>query len=198
MLAGKTVGIVGVGQIGSHAARRFRAFGCRVAGYQRRPRPEPTIFADLEWLSLDELLRVSDVVVLCLPLSDETNRLIGARELGLMKPTAVLVNCGRGEVVDEGALFEALAERRIRAAGLDVFSQELTPPDHPLLRLENVFATPHIAGRAREIQPRQIQSSLEIIEVFLKGRRPANLVNSEILESGQARATHLLIRAGSS
>ena len=123
-IEGKTVGIIGLGQIGTHAARRFAAAGAKIVAHGRHPREEPTIPGGVSWLPLDDLLRTSDVIVPCVPLSPETERLIGARELALMKPTAVLVNCSRGRVLDEGALYEALASRRIRAAGLDVFEQD--------------------------------------------------------------------------
>lgn len=191
MLGGKTVGIVGMGQIGSYTARMFSGFGVRIVGHQRRQTAELAILGGVEWLSLDELLSQSDVVVLALPLTRETKGIIGARELGLMKQTAVLVNVGRGATIDEPALYDALVSGRIRAAGLDVFAEEPTPPDHPLLKLENVFATPHIAGRARQIPPRQIAGSLSVVEAYLAGRRPPRLVNPEILEQGRARAAHL-------
>jgi phosphogluconate 2-dehydrogenase len=183
----KTVGIVGLGQIGTHAARRFAAAGAKIVAHGRHPREEPTIPGGVTWLALDDLLRESDVVTLCTSLTSETERLIGARELALMKPTAVLVNCSRGRVVDERALYEALAARRIRAAGLDVFEQDPVPADNPLLRLDNVLATPHIAGFTAD----QVSGLLENLELFAAGHRPRRLANPEILDRGTARATNL-------
>lgn len=190
-LEGKTVGIIGVGHIGAHVARRVTGFGAQVIAYQRHPRPELAILGRIRWVSLDELLRESDVVVLCVPLTPETRRLIGPRELAMMKPTAVLINCARGAVVDERALYEALANRRIWAAGLDVFEHEPTPADNPLLQLDNVVATPHIAGSSRESEKLQVAGTLENIERFLAGQRPLRLVNPDLLERGTARAKHL-------
>ena len=186
-IEGKTVGIVGLGQIGTHTARRLAAAGAKIVAYGRHPREEPTIPGGARWLPLDDLLRASDVVVLGVPLTAETEKLIGARELSLMKPTAVLINCARGRVVDERALYEALASRRIRAAGLDVFEQEPTPADNPLLKLDNVVATPHVAGYAAD----QVSGLIENLELFAAGQRPCRLANPEILDRGTARATHL-------
>ena len=186
-IEGKTVGIIGLGQIGTHAARRFAVAGAKIVAHGRHPREEPTIPGGVTWLPLDDLLRTSDVVVPCVPLTPETRRLIGARELALMKPTAVLVNCSRGRVLDERALYEALATRHIRAAGLDVFEQDPVPSDNPLLTLDNVLATPHIAGATAD----QVSGLIENLELFATGRRPRRLANPEILDLGTARATHL-------
>ena len=185
-IEGKTVGIIGLGQIGTNAARRFAAAGAKIVAHGRHPREEPTILGGVTWLPLDDLLRASDVVVPCVPLTPETERLIGARELALMKPTAVLVNCSRGKVLDGHALYEALAARRIRAAGLDVFEQDPVPSDNPLLALDNVLATPHIAGATAD----QVSGLVENLELFAAGRRPRRLANPEILDLGTARAKH--------
>jgi phosphoglycerate dehydrogenase-like enzyme len=186
-IEGKTVGIIGLGQIGTRTARRMAVAGAKIVAHGRHPREEPSIPGGVTWLSLDDLLRVSDVVVPCTPLTDETDGLIGARELALMKPTAVLVNCSRGRVIDERALYEALAARRIRAAGLDVFQQDPVPSDHPLLTLDNVLATPHIAGATAD----QVSGLVENLELFAAGRRPRRLANPQILDGGTARAAHL-------
>jgi phosphoglycerate dehydrogenase-like enzyme len=183
-IGGKTVGIVGLGKIGTNAGRRFAAAGARIVAHGRHPREEPSIPGGVRWLSLDELLRESDVVVLSLPLTPETEGLIGARELALMKPTAVLVNVSRGPVLDEGALYEALVGGRLRAAGLDVFVEEPTPSDNPLLKLPNVYATPHVSGQGTD----QHAGLIENLELFAAGRRPVRLVNPEILVDGRARA----------
>jgi phosphogluconate 2-dehydrogenase len=187
-LAGKTVGIIGLGHIGAHVAKRVIGFGAQPIAYQRHPRPESAILAGIRSVSLDDLMRESDVVAPCVPHTRETDRLIGEREIGLMKPTAILVNCSRGRVVDEQALYRALAERRILAAGVDVFEQEPTPSTNPLLKLENVVATPHIAGGSQESERIKTPLTIENVERFLAGECPHRLVNPEVWESGRARA----------
>jgi glyoxylate reductase len=149
-LRGSRLGIVGLGAIGSRTARRARAFGMEVAYHQRRPAPAELV-AELgaERLDLDTLLESCDFVSLHCPLTRETHHLIGARELALTKPSAVLVNTARGQVVDEAALVEALREGGIAAAALDVFEHE--PHAHPgLLELENVVLTPHLGSATVE------------------------------------------------
>ncbi len=147
-LCGARLGIVGLGGIGSRVARRGRAFGMEIAYTGRHDSPYA---AELEAmrLDLDELLATADVVSLHAPLTAETHHLIGAREVGLMKPTATLVNTARGAVVDEAALVDALRERTIAAAGLDVFENE--PAVHPgLLELENAVLVPHLGSATVE------------------------------------------------
>ncbi len=149
-IQGKTLGIVGLGQIGSAVARRGRAFGMEIAYSGRRP-AEPALEDELgaRYLSVEELLATADVVSLHCPLNAETRGLIGAAELRTMKPTAFLVNTTRGPVVDEGALAEALAAGTIAGAGLDVFERE--PEVHPgLLELENVVLLPHLGSATVE------------------------------------------------
>lgn len=187
-LEGKTIGIVGMGAIGCEVAKRMAAFGTHILGYQRRPSLDASILGGVSWVPLDDLLRESDVVTVNVPLTKETERLISARELGLMKPTAVLINTSRGRVVEEQALYEALTKGRLWAAGLDVFEQEPTPADSLLLRLQNVLATPHIAGRSIEMNREQIVATMRALQSFLAGRRPHNLLNPEILEGGSARS----------
>jgi phosphoglycerate dehydrogenase-like enzyme len=187
LLDGKTVGVIGMGAIGTRVARAITALGARVLT-TRPPRDEA---AELTVVSLDDLLREADVVTLHVPLTDATRGMIGPRELALMKPTAVIINTSRGQVIDEPALSEALRDGRLRAAGLDVFQQEPTPADNPLLALDNVYATPHIGGLAKEINARQVESTLANIERFLSGERPDLLVNPEVLDGQSARAAHL-------
>jgi phosphoglycerate dehydrogenase-like enzyme len=143
----KTVGIIGFGEIGACFARMLPPFNCRVL-YNKRHRlgAEHEAHWGVEYAALDDLLRQSDVVVSFVPYTEESRKMLGARELRLMKPSAIFVNTGRGNTVDEAALVEALRERRIRAAGLDVYAVEPLPLDSPLLALENVVLTPHTAG----------------------------------------------------
>ena len=193
-LAGKTVGIIGLGHIGLHVAKRVIGFGAHPIAYQRNPRPEGSILAGIRSVSFDGLLRESDIVAPCVPHTAETDRLIGEREIGLMKPTAILVNASRGRVVDEQALYRALVERRILAAGLDTFEEEPTPSDNPLLKLDNVVATPHVAGGSYESEQIKTPLALDNIERFLAGERPHRLFNPQVWDSGQARA---MLRASS-
>lgn len=151
-LRGKTLGVIGLGAIGRRFAELGRAIGMRVIAWTMRPDPS----LGFELTSLEELLRLSDVVSIHVRLSRETERMIGAREIGFMKPTAILVNTARGAIVDEQALVEALAARRIAAAGLDVFASEPLAARHPLTKLDNVVLTPHSAG----ITPEALEAGL--------------------------------------
>lgn len=145
-LRGQTLGIVGLGDIGRHIARSARGFGMRVIGVNRSGRRASGVNRVYRTGAIRQALGQADFVVLTVPLSAETRGLIGAAELAAMKPSAWLINIARGPVVDEKALLEALRERRIGGAVLDVFDQEPLPADHPLWTLENVAITPHISG----------------------------------------------------
>ncbi|MHC6227435.1 2-hydroxyacid dehydrogenase [Pseudomonas sp. X10] len=175
---GKTLGIVGMGRIGEALARRGAAgFGMRVLYHSQRPKPEVEARYAARRLSLDELLAQSDFVCLTVPLNASTEGLIGARELALMKPDGILINIARGRVVDELALIEALGQRRIRGAGLDVFVQEPLSADSPLLQLDNLVATPHIGSATHETRQAMARCAVENLLRALAGERPANLVN---------------------
>jgi len=143
----RTVGLVGYGAVGQLVAGYLHAFGCRLVAYDPyfNGDPAPAVLTDLP-----TLLKESDVVSLHARLTPETQHLIGAKELALMKPTAVLVNSARSGLVDEAALIRALTARRIMGTALDVFDREPLPPDHPFLRLDNVTLTPHLAGSTRD------------------------------------------------
>jgi D-2-hydroxyacid dehydrogenase (NADP+) len=144
-LSGRVLGVVGLGPIGLEVARLGRAFGMRVVGMRREARgDEPCETWPLA--RFDELLPLVDYLVLALPLTPETRHLVDARALALLRPTARLVNVGRGELVDEPALASALAEGRLAGAGLDVFEVEPLPAESPLWELRNVLITPHMAG----------------------------------------------------
>jgi phosphoglycerate dehydrogenase-like enzyme len=146
-LSEKTVGILGFGEIGACFARYIAPYNCRVLYYKRTPlSPDLERYFGVEYASMEDILRNSDVVQSFLPYSEETRKILGARELGLMKPSALFVNVGRGNTVDEPALIDALSNRRIAAAGLDVFAVEPLPADSPLKKLDNVILTPHSAG----------------------------------------------------
>ena len=149
-LKGKTVGVVGTGAIGIATIRLLKAFGCNVIAYSRTQKPEVTAMG-VTYCGLDDLMRQSDIVTLHVPLTNETHHLISAEKLALMKPTALLVNTARGNVVDIDALALALRDGRIAGAGIDVYEKE--PPlaaDHPLLTAPNCVALPHVGYATRE------------------------------------------------
>ncbi len=151
-LYGKTLGLAGAGRIGSEVAKRARAFGVRVIAYDPYLARERAEQVGIELVTLPDMLEEADFVSIHTPLTDETRGLIGAKELALMKPTAYLINAGRGGVVDELALARALQEGKLAGAALDVFEREPVPPDHPLLKLDNVVAVPHLGAATREAQ----------------------------------------------
>jgi len=171
---GKTVGVIGMGAIGSRVAHKWRAaFGAKVVFY------DPYVTAGpYEKISvLETFLEVSDLVSIHVPLTGETKKLIGAPQLARMKKTAVLVNTSRGGIIDERALYDTLKERRIFAAGLDVWEVEPPPKDAPLLSLPNVVGTPHAAGGTFETQERSsLQVAMQVVEV-LQGKPPQNRIN---------------------
>jgi D-3-phosphoglycerate dehydrogenase len=171
---GKTVGVIGMGAIGSRVAHKWQAaFEAKVVYYD--PYVSNAGFEKSE--KLEDLLTRSDLVSIHVPLTGETRKLIGAPQLARMKKTAVLVNTSRGGIIDESALYEALKERRIFAAGLDVWEVEPPPKDAPLLSLPNVVGTPHAAGGTFETQERSsLQVAMQVVEV-LQGKPPQNRIN---------------------
>lgn len=179
MLEGKRVGIVGLGRIGVEVAKRLRAFGVElVYSDVRRRAPEEEEALGVRYLPLDDLLSASDVVTLHTFLSAETRHMIGERELGLMKPSAVLINTSRGGVVDEAALYRCLAERRIAGAGLDVFEEEPAPAANPLLKLDNVLVTPHMATANVDAIIQKARACYRNFERVARGEAPINVVRA--------------------
>ena len=172
-LAGKTLGIVGYGDIGQRMARLGAALGMKVLLYSRTRKECP---ADYAWVELETLFRESDAVSLHCPLTDETRGLVGQKLLGLMKPTAFLINTARGAVVDSAALAEALNTGKLAGAGLDVLDQEPPVPEHPLLHAKNCVITPHIAWSSKDARTRLISAVAENLRGFLTGS-PKNVVN---------------------
>lgn len=151
-LKGKTIGLIGLGNVGLRVARLAKAFGMKILFTKRTP-PSPDILQELEaeFVSLEELLRRSDIISLHVPLTNETRGMIGTREIGLMKGGAILVNTSRGAIVDEEALLEALRSGRLGGAALDVYAVE-PPRDLRLIQLSNVICTPHIGAQTEEAQ----------------------------------------------
>ena len=175
-IEGKTVGIVGLGNIGSITARLVNAFNTRILYTDIKANHGMERMVGAERVSLDHLLSESDIVTMHTPLNDSTRGMIGRNELGLMKRSAILINTSRGPVVRQDALVDALLERRIWGAGLDVFEQEPADPDNPLFKLDNVVVVPHLAGQTYESYPRRVQLAFSNMQQVLDGTAPRNLV----------------------
>lgn len=182
-LLSKTVGIVGLGMIGSKVAQKLSGFGVRIVATDPYVTSERAVALRANIVDLDELLRESDIVTLHAKVTAETRHMIGGRELALMKPTAYLINTARGALVDEKALYEALRDGRIAGAGLDVFETEPPSSDNPILGLKNVVLTPHIASWTEDSLKKEADIAMEEVKRILAGKRPANLANPEIFKA---------------
>jgi phosphoglycerate dehydrogenase-like enzyme len=176
-MAGLTLGLVGFGSIGRRVARYARALGLRVIATRRSAQGTPDPDADemVPPSRLGWLLEQSDFVVVAVPLTALTRGLIGGRELGLMKPTAFLINVSRGTVVDEGALVRALREKKLGGAALDVFQQEPLPPGSPFWKMENVIVSPHMSGRAGDIWGKANRLFMENLRRYVRGEPLLNV-----------------------
>jgi phosphogluconate 2-dehydrogenase len=175
---GKTLGIIGMGRIGEALAQRGHfGFGMPVLYHSHSPKPAVEARFNAGYRSLEALLQEADFICLTLPLTAETQGLIGARQFALMRPQSIFINISRGKVVDEPALIAALQKGQIRAAGLDVFEREPLPLDSPLLQLNNVVATPHIGSATHETREAMAQCAVDNLLSALAGERPMNLVN---------------------
>jgi D-3-phosphoglycerate dehydrogenase len=179
-LQGRTVGIVGLGNVGRRVAELAHVFDMQVLAYDPYLTAEIVAARNAVKVELDELLRRADFVSLNCPLTDETRRMIGAREFALMAPHAYFITTCRGFIHDEAALLAALKERRIAGAGLDVWDKEPPPPDHPLLALDNVIATPHTAGLTPEARTTMGRFAAEQLLACLDGERPPRIVNPQV------------------
>ena len=180
-LQGRTMGIVGLGAIGARLAQMASAFGMRVIATRRDPRAErpPEVAEVMPASALTRLLAESDVVILAAPLTDDTRELIGAAELGSMKPTAWFINVARGKLVRERDLVDALAAGRIAGAGLDVFEREPPPADSPLWTLPNVVMTPHVAGFRDDYWEAAVELFAENLRRYRSGWPLLNLVDKQ-------------------
>jgi phosphoglycerate dehydrogenase-like enzyme len=178
-IEGKTIGIIGLGNIGSITARILSGFNSTLIYNDIEAKPDTEAKYGVRRVELDELLSESDIITLHTPLDDSTRGLISARELALMKPSAILINTCRGPVVDESALHDALVQRKIWGAGLDVFEEEPTPADNPILRLDNVIVAPHVAGRTTESYPRRAAFAFQNMRRILAGDKPLNLITPD-------------------
>jgi len=182
-LEGKVLGILGVGPIGKEMARIGAFFDADLCYFDiLRLSPEQEKELKLTYVDFETLLKRSDILTLHIPLTRETRKLIGSKELGWMKPTAILINTSRGGIVDEEALLKALASGRLKGAALDAFEPEPIPPDHPFLSLDGdlqkrIILTPHIGGATRQAHSRMYQESIDNIFRVLRGEQPKYVVN---------------------
>jgi len=177
---GKTLGMVGFGRIGQAVARRGAlGFGMQVLYSNASPKPDLESELGAQRRELNELLAEADFVCVTVPLTAETEHLIGAQEFALMKPSGIFINIARGKVVDESALIHALEKGVIQAAGLDVFEQEPLPASSPLPQMPNVVALPHIGSATHETRDAMAQRAVDNIRLALQGERPISLVNEE-------------------
>lgn len=177
-LSGKTLGILGLGRIGARIACLGQAFGMNVIYWSKTSRDDRYRFVEL-----DELFRRSDVLSISLSLNDGTRGFVDRRRISLMKPSAILINTARGEMVDEDALYRALSENRLAGAGLDVMAVEPPPDDHPFFKLDNVVITPHIAVLTDVTYQKMCVDAAEQVAAVLRGEAPdiAHVRNPEVL-----------------
>jgi D-3-phosphoglycerate dehydrogenase / 2-oxoglutarate reductase len=178
---GRTVGIVGLGNVGRRLAALCNGLlGMRVLAYDPYLTAAEVAARGGENVELDDLLRRSDYVSINCPLTKESRGMIGAREFALMQPHAFFITTARGFIHDEDALLQALRDKRIAGAGLDVWAKEPPPPEHPLLRFDNVLASPHTAGVTREARENMGRIAAEQVLDTLDGKRPSRLINPEV------------------
>lgn len=172
-LRGRTLGIVGLGTIGKKTARLAAAFGMDVIYYDiARLTEDQEDALGVRFRLLRELLRMSDIVTLHAPLNESTHRMVGAEELALMKPSAIIVNTARGPIIDEAALYEALTTGVIAGAGLDVFDEEPPSEGNPLFPLDNVILTPHLAGPTFESNAVRVRNAFDNVQRVARGDQP--------------------------
>ena len=176
-LVGKVVGSIGFGSIAQEAFRLLAPLDMVHLAYSPSKHPVEAAALNVREVDLDTLLREADFICINAPLTPSSRRMIGARELGLMKPTAYLINTGRGQIIDEAALYPVLAEGRIAGAALDVFETEPVSPDNPILKLDNVIVSPHSLCWTDECYRGIAESAFRAVVDVAQGRRPVNLVN---------------------
>jgi len=179
-LRGKTLGLVGLGRVGRVVAEIGRGFGVNLIAWSQNMTVHQAAECGAKLVDKDTLFRESDIVSLHVVLSDRTRNLVGAREIALMKKTAILINTARGPIVEESALLAALRAGRIAGAGIDVFDVEPLPADHPIRRLENVVLTPHLGYVADDVMRVWYEDTVKAITAFLDGK-PIRLLNPEVM-----------------
>jgi len=178
-IAHSTFGMIGAGSIGTEVATRAKAFMAKTIGYKRTP-TKPNVYDEIyhDRLGLEHLLKVSDYVIIAIPLNDQTRLMIGQKELSLMKPSALLINVARGDIIDQEALMDALNRKIIRGAGLDVTSPEPLPQDHLLWQTQNTFITPHNSSASPYVHQRLVDEIKESIFRYIKKQPQDNQVKS--------------------
>ena len=179
---GKTLGIIGLGRIGSAVARRAKAFNMRVIYYDAFRNEQREKELGVEYKEFKDLLKEADFISIHVPLTPETRHLFNEEAFKTMKRTAYLINTSRGPVVDEKALYKALTEGWIKGAGIDVHEKEPTPKDNPLLTLDNIVVTPHIASASVETRVKMATMAAENLVSVLQGKIPPNLVNKDVVK----------------
>jgi glyoxylate reductase len=180
---GATLGIVGLGRIGCSIAKRAKGFDMKVLYYDVIRRPDFEKEYDIQFTELDKLFSQADFVTVNAPLTKETFHLVDEKRLRTMKKTAYLINNARGPIVDEKALYKALKEGWIAGAALDVFEQEPTPMDNPLLKLDNVVVAPHISSASYETRAKMAEMVADNLIAFFEGKTPPNLVNPDVTKT---------------
>lgn len=188
-LNGRIAGLVGMGAIGRKVAKLLQAFGMQVLAYDPYVAKDQTESLSVELTTLDDLLRRSDFVSLHAPVTKETKCMIGREQFSMMKSTAILINCARAALVDEQAMLEALKEKRIAGAGLDVFHREPLSVSDPILGFENVVAIPHIGGATYDVIRHHSDIVYDDIVAFLDDRLPRNLVNRSVIRKQAESST---------
>lgn len=187
-LSTQTLGIIGMGNIGRVVVQKAKAFGLKVIVFDPYLAAEKAIEGGAEKVDLNELLSRSDFVSVHCPLTEETRHLISTPQLKAMKPTAYLINMARGPIVDQAALYQALVDKTIAGAALDVFEQEPPPADEPILELDNVIFTPHLSSWSAESFVQLRQEVVKNIVVTLQGQLPRSIVNRKFLVSNGQKA----------
>lgn len=179
---GQTVGFVGFGRIAKQIAEKLKMFGMKSICYDPFQSAEQCAAAGAEKMELDDVMKQADFVSINVSLTDKTRHMIGAHEIGLMKPTAYIVNCGRGAIIDESAMVKALQEKRIYGAALDTFEVEPIKPGHPLLALDNVITTPHSAWNTQESMYSMQYVAARQVALVLQGQKPIHCVNYDAVQ----------------
>lgn len=182
-IIGGTVGIIGYGSIGRHLAKLLSGFDCKILAYDPFPKKEVMEADGVQLVTLEELFRQADAVSIHVPYTEQTHHMINKETLAMMKPTAVIVNTARGNIVDEDALYEALKSGQIAGAGLDVFAKEPLPVDSPLLTLENAIITPHVSSQTVESLWNIYKMAIDISADFFAGKDSPHILNRDYAEN---------------
>lgn len=178
-----TIGILGFGNIGRRLARLLKGFDCRLVVYDPFPDEKAISESGAELVTLEELFKVSDAISIHVPYNENTHNMVNNKMLSLMKPTAVIVNTARGNIVDEEALYNALSEKRIGGAGFDVFATEPLPLDSPLLKLDNMILTPHVSSQTVESLWNIYKVAIDICAEFYSGKKSSHILNPDYIKN---------------